>query len=173
MLDAYRPEKFPFSMEAGCEPYVYLQAAITRATGESVQAGDARLLSGRARGFDLVCSGIPLEMKKISPVYADIELVAVPLFAGHGFKGWWGDIHDMVLEQADEIITLPSDQTLISHSIFPVRTSGPPPVWLLSPRGPGAGFVQRGRGRSGRLGRAGPGRLRPPEAAAPPWHRRN
>ena len=121
-----RPEKFPFPMEAGCETYINLQAAITRAIGESVQAGYTRFLSGMARGFDLVCSGILLEVKKMSPVYADIELVAVLPFAGHGLKGRWGDTHDMVLEEASEIITLPSQanrQAYLYRNLFMVEQS--------------------------------------------------
>ena len=107
-FSGYRPEKFPFALEADCEAYINLQACITRAIGESVLAGYTRFLSGMARGLDLVCSGILLEMKKISPNYADIELVSVLPFAGHGFKGRWGVIHDLILEEADEIVTLAS-----------------------------------------------------------------
>lgn len=126
-FSGYRPEKFQFPLEAGCKAYIKLQADITRAIGESVQAGYTRFLSGMARGFDLVCSGILLEMKKMSPVYADIELVAVLPFAGHGFKGRWGDIHDMVLEEASEIITLPSQanrQAYLERNRFMVEQSG-------------------------------------------------
>lgn len=107
-FSGYRPEKFTFSLEAGCEAYIKLQADITRTIGLSVQAGYMRFLSGMARGFDLVCATILLEMKKTSPIYADIELVAVLPFAGHGFKGRWGAIHDLALAGADKIITLPS-----------------------------------------------------------------
>ena len=105
-FSGYRPEKFPFPLEAGCEAYINLQAGITRAIGESVIAGYSRFLSGMARGFDLVCAGILLEMKEISSIYGDVELVAVLPFAGHGFKGRWGTIHDMILEQVDEVVTL-------------------------------------------------------------------
>ena len=125
-FSGYRPEKFPFPMEAGCAAYINLQAAITRTIGQSVQAGYTRFLSGMARGFDLVCSGILLEMKKMSPFYADIELVAVLPFAGHGFKGRWGDIHDMVLEEASEIITLPAQanrQAYLYRNLFMVEQS--------------------------------------------------
>jgi len=90
-FSGYRPEKIPFPMEADCEAYINLQAGITRAIGESILAGYTRFLSGMARGFDLVCSGILLEMKKMAPNYADIELVSVLPFAGHGFKGRWGE----------------------------------------------------------------------------------
>ena len=107
-FSGYRPEKFPFPMEADCMAYINLQASITRAIGESVLAGYTLFLSGMARGFDLVCSAILLEMKKMSSNYADIELVAVLPFAGHGFKGRWGTIHDMILEEVDEIVTLAS-----------------------------------------------------------------
>ena len=105
-FSGYRPEKFPFPLEAGCDAYINLQAGITRAIGESVIAGYSRFLSGMARGFDLICAAILLEMKEISSVYADIELVAVLPFTGHGFKGRWGNIHDMILEQVDEVVTL-------------------------------------------------------------------
>ena len=125
-FSGYRPEKFPFPLEAGCESYINLQAAITRAIGESVQDGYTGFLSGMARGFDLVCSGILLEMKKMSPVYDDIELVAVLPFAGRGFKGRWGYIHDMVLAEASEIITLPSQanrQAYLDRNHFMVEQS--------------------------------------------------
>ena len=105
-FSGYRPEKFPFSLESDCESYIGLQADITRAIGESVKAGYTRFLSGMARGFDLICSGILLEMKSLSPVYADLELVAVLPFAGHGFKGKWGHVHDLVLERVAEVVTL-------------------------------------------------------------------
>ena len=105
-FSGYRPEKFPFQLEAGCEEYINLQAGITRAIGESVIAGYSRFLSGMARGFDLICAAILLEMKEISSTYDKIELVAVLPFAGHGFKGRWGDIHDVILEQVDEVVTL-------------------------------------------------------------------
>lgn len=107
-FSGYRPEKFSFPMEADCKEYISLQSGITRAIGESVQAGYRRFLSGMARGFDLVSSAILLEMKKMSPVYAGVELVAVLPFAGHGFSGRWGVIHDAVLEEADEVVTLAS-----------------------------------------------------------------
>ncbi len=96
-FSGYRPEKFLFPLEADCWAYINLQADITSAIEESVKAGYTRFLSGMARGFDLVCSGILLEMKKMSPVYVDIELVVVLPFSGHGFKGRWGVVHDMVL----------------------------------------------------------------------------
>lgn len=105
-FSGYRPEKFPFPLEADCEAYISLQADITHAIGKSVEAGYTRFLSGMARGFDLICSGILLEIKSLSPVYADLELVAVLPFAGHGFKDKWGDIHDLVLEQVAEVVTL-------------------------------------------------------------------
>lgn len=105
-FSGYRPEKFPFPLDADCKAYKNLQAGITRAIGESAQAGYLRFLSGMARGFDLICAAILLEMKEMSSRYADVELVAVLPFAGHGFKGRWGVIHDMALEQADEVVTL-------------------------------------------------------------------
>jgi len=123
-FSGYRPEKFPFPLEAGCEAYITLQANITRAIGESVQDGYTRFLSGMAKGFDLVCSAILLEMKNMSQVYTDFELVAVRPFAGHGFQGRWCDIHDMILEQADEIITLPSQanrQAYLKRNLFMVE----------------------------------------------------
>ena len=126
-FSGYRPEKFPFPLEAGCEAYIALQADITRAIGESVQAGYTRFLSGMARGFDLVCSGILLEMKKIISNYADIELVSVLPFAGRGFKGRWGTIHDLVLEEAAEIITLASPanrQAYLVRNRYMVEQSG-------------------------------------------------
>ena len=107
-FSGYRPEKFPFPLDADCKAYIALQANITRAIGEAVQAGYHRFLSGMARGFDLVSAAILLEMKKTHPVYADIELTAVLPFAGQGFKGHWGLVHDGILEGTDEIITLPS-----------------------------------------------------------------
>ena len=109
-FSGYRPEKFSFPLEAGCEEYINLQAKITRAIGEAVQAGYIRFLSGMARGFDLICAGILLEMKEVSSAYADIELVAVLPFSGHGFKSRWGIIHDLILEQANEVITLTSSR---------------------------------------------------------------
>jgi Uncharacterized protein conserved in bacteria len=105
-FSGYRPEKFSFPLEADCEAYINLQASITHAIGESVQVGYSRFLSGMARGFDLICAAILLEMKEMSSAYADVELVAVLPFAGHGFKGRWGDIHNMILEQVDEVVTL-------------------------------------------------------------------
>jgi Protein of unknown function (DUF1273). len=125
-FSGYRPEKFPFPLEAGCEAYINLQANITQAIGESVQVGYTRFLSGMARGFDLICAAILLEMKKISPIYDDIELVAVLPFAGHGFKGHWGLIHEMVLEEASEIITLPSQanrQAYLERNSYMVKQS--------------------------------------------------
>ena len=125
-FSGYRPEKFPFPLEANCDEYITLQADIAIAIGESVQAGYTRFLSGMARGFDLVCSSILLEMKKMSPIYSDIELVAVLPFTGHGFKGRWGYIHDMVLDEAAEIINLPSQrnrQAYLERNCYMVEQS--------------------------------------------------
>ncbi len=94
------PEKLPFPLKADCEAYIKLQADITRSIMESVRAGYTRFLSGMARGFDLIASGILLEMKGMFPVYAGVKLVAVLPFLGHGFHGRWGGVHDMILEEA-------------------------------------------------------------------------
>ena len=58
-FSGYRPEKFPFPLETGCEAYVNLQADITLAIGLAVKDGYVRFLSGMAGGFDLVCAGMP------------------------------------------------------------------------------------------------------------------
>ena len=126
-FSGYRPEKFSFPLEVNCEAYVDLQAKITRAIGEAVHAGYSRFLSGMARGFDLVCAAILLEMKGMSSAYSDIELVAVLPFADHGFKGRWGIIHDMVLEEAGKIITLASPanrQAYLDRNRYMVDQSG-------------------------------------------------
>jgi hypothetical protein len=70
-----------------------------------------------------ICS---ISAENMSTVYADIELAAVLPFVGHGLKGRWGVIHDMVLEEAGEVITF--RRSVIARPIWSAIA-----IWLNSP----------------------------------------
>ena len=103
-FSGYRPEKFSFILIDGQEAYLNLQSKIRAAIITAVEDGFDTFLCGMARGLDLICGGLVLQLKQERPQYSGIRLIAVPPFPEHGFGGPWGVIHSLVMSRADDLV---------------------------------------------------------------------
>ena len=89
-FSGYRPDKFPFELNAGRPEYFLLQDAIRRAVEQAVEDGFRRFLCGMAEGFDLLGAEAVLDIRRCGLVKAgEVELVAVLPFGGHQAGGRW------------------------------------------------------------------------------------
>lgn len=102
-FSGYRPEKFTFNLLGDHEDYRTLESRIEAEIINAVNSGYSNFMCGMAKGFDLICGGMLLKVKQASPEYAILKLIAVPPYHGHNFSGIWGEIHRLVMHQADEI----------------------------------------------------------------------
>ena len=103
-FSGYRPEKFSFILMDNQEAYLHLESRIRREIIKAAQDGFGSLLCGMARGFDLVCGSIILQLKQDRPECSTLCLVAVQPYRDHGFTGPWGVIHSLVMSRADKIV---------------------------------------------------------------------
>ncbi|UQZ90477.1 hypothetical protein C4J81_15180 [Deltaproteobacteria bacterium Smac51] len=108
-FSGYRPEKFSFIMKKGVEEYLALEKRIEETIIQAVDDGYDTFLCGMAMGFDLVAGSIVVALKESWADFANLNLVAVLPFEGHGFVGDpWHILHQMVLGQASQTVTLSS-----------------------------------------------------------------
>lgn len=108
-FSGYRPEKFSFILLDGQEAYLKLESRIKTEVIKALEDGYDTFLCGMAKGFDLVCGGVILQLKQDYLEYSGLRLVAVPPYRGHGFSDPWGVIHSLAMSRADEII-YPTDR---------------------------------------------------------------
>ncbi|UQZ88174.1 hypothetical protein C4J81_02675 [Deltaproteobacteria bacterium Smac51] len=109
-----RPEDFS-ALSDGHAAYAKLtmriKSEILRAAGE----GFTHFMCGMEEGFDLMCGGVFLELKKNREHCTDLRLVAVPPYRGHHYSGYWGRLHALIMVRADEVITLNKHFTASAH----------------------------------------------------------
>lgn len=64
-FSGYRPEKSPFSLENKTSPqYLWLQQSIHNAIIEALRLGYLTFLCGMAKGFELLCADILLDIRE-------------------------------------------------------------------------------------------------------------
>jgi len=107
-FSGYRPEKFSFILNKGEAAYLALRERTGHAIIQAINDGYTTFLCGMAKGFDLVAGSVLLELMEKRPGMAEVKLIAVLPFEGHGFSGPWQIVHQLVLGRADEVVTLAS-----------------------------------------------------------------
>jgi len=107
-FSGYRPGKFSYVLKNGNEAYLALRERIGQAISQALADGYTGFMVGMADGFDLTAGSVLLELKDKQPEKADVNLVAVLPFEGHRVSELWRGLHQLVLERADEVITLAS-----------------------------------------------------------------
>ncbi len=90
----------------GPEAFYALRERTAQAIVEAVDAEADSFMFGLARGFDLVAANVLLELRANRLEMADLKVVAVLPFEGHGFSDPWQVLHALVLAEADEVLTL-------------------------------------------------------------------
>ena len=77
-FSGYRPEKFSFPLlDENHFEYLRLQSDIHKSIIKALELGYHFFLCGMARGFDLLCADILLDIREQNKQYRDISLIAV------------------------------------------------------------------------------------------------
>lgn len=105
-FSGYRPKNFSFALGKGDEAFLALHERTGQAIIQAVSDGYNRFMCGMAEGFDLIAGSVFLELKEKRSDMANVQLLAMLPFAGHGFSEPWGITHQLILRQAEEVITL-------------------------------------------------------------------
>ena len=108
-FSGYRPEKFAFALNDGEGAYLALEKRIEEAILQAADDGYDTFICGMAKGFDLMAGSLIVALKESWIELANLNLVAVLPFERHGFTGNpWHILHQMVVGQATEVVTLSS-----------------------------------------------------------------
>ncbi|MCL1862032.1 MAG: SLOG family protein [Defluviitaleaceae bacterium] len=91
-FSGYRPEKFSFSLEEENSGFLDLRENIETALIETLKQGYRTYLCGMAKGFDLLCGKILLEIMERNKK-TDARLIAVIPHKNHDFSDEWGQLH--------------------------------------------------------------------------------
>ena len=111
-FSGYRPEKFPFSLDDKNHiDYLRLESNIQNAIMEALRLGYQTFLCGMAKGFDLLCADILLDIREQRKEYRNISLIAVLPHANHGFADSWGELHRVVKQCANQIVIISPEYT--------------------------------------------------------------
>lgn len=106
-FSGYRPEKFSFSLvDKNDYHFIQLQTDIQNAIIKALEQGYSTFLCGMAKGLDLLCASILLNIQKQLPAYQNITLVAVLPYATHGFADHWATLHKTVKQCANQIVII-------------------------------------------------------------------
>lgn len=104
-FSGYRPEKFPFPLlDENYIDFLRLQNNIHKAIMEALELGYKFFLCGMARGFDLLCADILLDIREQYKEHRNISLTAVLPYASHTFAREWGELHRIVKQSANQIV---------------------------------------------------------------------
>ncbi len=100
------PERFSI-INQGERAYMDLVRRVEKAIFQSFDDGYTTFICGMSKGFDLVAANIVMALKTSRAELADLNLVAVRPFEGHGFPlNPWHVLYQMVLGAASEVVTL-------------------------------------------------------------------
>ena len=104
-FSGYRPEKFPFSLDDKNHiDYLRFESNLCAAIKKALELGYMTFLCGMARGFDLLCADVLLDIREQHKQYSNISLIAVLPYAHHTFDGGWGELHRLVKQCANQVI---------------------------------------------------------------------
>ena len=118
-FSGYRPEKFPFPlMDENNIGYLRLQSDINKSILKALELGYQFFLCGMARGFDLLCADMLLDIREQYKHYSIISLTAVLPYASHTFAGAWGELHRVVKQCANQVVIISPDFT---HNCYEQR----------------------------------------------------
>ncbi|WP_306575907.1 SLOG family protein [Anaerotruncus massiliensis (ex Togo et al. 2019)] len=110
-FSGYRPEKFYFPLEFDNLEYERLQTSIHNAIIQALELGYKTFLCGMAKGFDLTCADILLDIREQQQQYSNTRLIAILPYAAHTFKDSWGNLHKIVKQCADQIVIVSPEYT--------------------------------------------------------------
>ena len=105
-FSGHRPEKFNFPLTNEYPEYLRLLETTRDAILEAIDDGYDNFMVGMAGGFDLVAASVFYELKDAKYIPGKVRFTAVLPFTGHRPTKDWLDIHQAVLEEADEVITV-------------------------------------------------------------------
>lgn len=105
-FSGHRPEKFTFPLTPEYPEYVCLLEATRQAIIDSIEDGYAHFMVGMAGGFDLIAASAFYELKDVGLIPGNVRFTAVLPFTGHKPTKDWLEIHQAVLEEADEVVTV-------------------------------------------------------------------
>lgn len=117
-FSGYRPEKFSFILMDNQEAYLHLESRIRSEIIKAALDGYDTLLCGMARGFDLVCGNIAIQLKQDLVEWSNLRLIAVQPYRSHDFSGPWGIMHSLVMSRADKVVY---SAEKYSRQVFHVR----------------------------------------------------
>ena len=122
----HRPENMGLAtMDENAQEYLLLKDVIRREIQAKIDMGVCAFLTGCARGADIICGEIVLEMKKSFP---DVKLVCVLPFYGQeaNWSQRWKDRHANLLAHANAVVYvcanyskaafLERDRYMVEHS---------------------------------------------------------
>jgi len=109
-FSGYRPEKFSFPLldENNLE-FLRLQSYINKSIIKALKLGYNFFLCGMARGFDLLCADILLDIREQHEQYRNISLTAVLPYASHTFAVAWGELHRIVKQCSNQVVIVSTE----------------------------------------------------------------
>ena len=109
-FSGHRPNKFPFSLDdKNCEGYKKLRFDIECAIMQALNMGYDTFLCGMAKGFDLLCGEVAIELRREQQY---IQLIAVLPNENKAFIGPWGELHRQIRRGANHEISIQQDYSL-------------------------------------------------------------
>lgn len=106
-FSGYRPDKFSFPLDESSMEYACLRSVINVSVARAMESGYNVFLCGMAKGFDIMCGEAVAAIKARDIRRADVALVAVVPYAGHGrWKGEWTRRHDALIDVADDVVVM-------------------------------------------------------------------
>ncbi|MDR0957718.1 MAG: DUF1273 domain-containing protein [Clostridiales bacterium] len=117
-FSGYRPEKFPFSVEADNPTLLILKLKLQEEVRKAVKEDGAVFYSGMQRGFDILAAEAVLELKSKCE---NVNLVCVLPFKGFVVGGLWENRFRKLIQFADEIVTisnLPSKWAFLARNDY-------------------------------------------------------
>ena len=111
-FSGYRPEKFSFSLDDKENiEYLRFESNLHHAIMEALRLGYQTFLCGMAKGFDLLCADILLDIREQHKQHRNIILIAVLPYANHDFTDSWGNLHKVVKACANQAIVISPNYT--------------------------------------------------------------
>ena len=109
----YRPQKFPFRLDAGDPRYIDFENRLTGKIGELVNCGCLTFYTGMAMGFDIVAAECVLAVAKALDTYAVRLICAVPFLAqAQNYPSDWRTRYNKLINISDGTV-------LISNEYYP------------------------------------------------------
>ena len=103
----YRPQKFPFRLDATSKEYIDFENRLFGKIAELINCGCDTFYTGMAMGFDIIAAECVLAAAKAMPNYAVRLICAVPfLDQSKKFPSSWQERYDAIMAQADQTVII-------------------------------------------------------------------